>query len=112
MYLDKTKYFVFTGANNSGSIVYLPTTEQLTAIGAINKIFEITILVTTTPNKVYIVSNGVYGTIFDNNDNRLKQSTPLSIGGKNIYNYIEMTKGDVLTLLFDGTYWRKKAHSS
>ena len=111
MYLDKTKYFVFTGANSSGSIVYLPTTEQLTAIGAINKIFEITILVRTTPNKVYIVSKGDYGTIFDNNDNRLKQSTPLSIGGKNIYNYIEMTKGDVLTLLFDGTYWRKKAHS-
>lgn len=110
-YLDKTKYFVFTGANSPGSIVYLPTTEQLTAIGAINKIFEITILVTTTPNKVYIVSKSDYGTIFDNNDNRLKQSTPLSIGGKNNYNYIEMTKGDVLTLLFDGAHWYKKAYS-
>lgn len=112
MYLDKTNYFVFTGADSSGNIVYLPTTNQLTEIGAINKIFEITILVTTTPNKVYIVSDDGYGKLLDNNDNIIKQSTPISDLGDKYYNYIEMTKGDILTLLFDGTYWHKKVHSS
>ena len=112
MYLDKTNYFVFTGADSSGNVVYLPTTNQLTEIGAINKIFEITILVTTTPNKVYIVSDDGYGKLLDNNDNIIKQSTPVSDLGDKYYNYIEMTKGDILTLLFDGTYWHKKVHSS
>ena len=111
-YLDKTNYFVFTGADTNGSVVYLPTTNQLTELGAINKIFEITILVTVTSNKVYIVSDDKYGTLLDNNDNKIKQSTPLSILGDKYYNYIEMTKGDILTLLFDGTYWHKKVHSS
>lgn len=111
-YLDKTNYFVFTGADSPGNIVYLPTTNQLIEIGAINKIFEITILVTTTPNKVYIVSDDGYGKLLDNNDNIIKQSTPVSDLGDKYYNYIEMTKGDILTLLFDGTYWHKKVHSS
>ena len=109
LYLDKTNYFVFTGADTNGSIVYLPTTKQLTAIGAINKIFEITILVTVTLNKVYIISEG---DLLDNNDNQIKQSTFISAGGKRYNNYIEMTKGDILTLLFDGQKWHKKVHSS
>ena len=111
-YLDKTNYFVFTGADTNGSVVYLPTQDELTNIGAINKIFEITILVTVTPNKVYIVSDDGYGKLLDNNDNIIKQSTPVSDLGDKYYNYIEMTKGDILTLLFDGQKWHKKVHSS
>ena len=103
---------MFTGADTNGSVVYLPTKDELTNIGAINKIFEITILVTTTPNKVYIVSDDEYGKLLDNNDNIIKQSTPVSDLGDKYYNYIEMTKGDILTLLFDGQKWHKKVHSS
>ena len=103
---------MFTGADTNGSVVYLPTKDELTNIGAINKIFEITILVTVTSNKVYIVSDDEYGKLLDNNDNIIKQSTPISDLGDKYYNYIEMTKGDILTLLFDGTYWHKKVHSS
>lgn len=111
-YLDKTNYFVFTGADSPGSGVWLPNKDDLTNMGAINKIFEITILVTVTSNKVYIVSGDEYGKLLDNNDNIIKQSTFISAGGKRYNNYIEMTKGDILTLLFDGTYWHKKVHSS
>ena len=81
-------------------------------MGAINKIFEITILVTVTSNKVYIISDDEYGKLLDNNDNIIKQSTFISAGGKRYNNYIEMTKGDILTLLFDGQKWHKKVHSS
>lgn len=111
-YLNKTSYFVFTGADSPGSGVWLPNKDDLTNMGAINKIFEITILVTVTSNKVYIVSDDEYGKLLDNNDNIIKQSTFISAGGKRYNNYIEMTKGDILTLLFDGTYWHKKVHSS
>ena len=100
---------MFTGADTNGSVVYLPTKDELTNIGAINKIFEITILVTVTLNKVYIISEG---DLLDNNDNQIKQSTFISAGGKRYNNYIEMTKGDILTLLFDGQKWHKKVHSS
>ena len=109
LYLDKTNYFVFTRADSTGSGVWLPNKDDLTNIGAINKIFEITILVTVTLNKVYIISEG---DLLDNNDNQIKQSTFISAGGKRYNNYIEMTKGDILTLLFDGQKWHKKVHSS
>ena len=109
IYLDKTNYFVFTRADSTGSGVWLPNKDDLTNIGAINKIFEITILVTVTLNKVYIISEG---DLLDNNDNQINQSTFISAGGKRYNNYIEMTKGDILTLLFDGQKWHKKVHSS
>ena len=111
-YLNKTNYFVFTGADSPGSGVWLPNKDDLTNMGAINKIFEITILVTVTSNKVYIISDDEYGKLLDNNDNIIKQSTFISAGGKRYNNYIEMTKGDKLTLLFDGQKWHKKVHSS
>ena len=81
-------------------------------MGAINKIFETTMLVRVTSNKVYIISDDEYGKLLDNNDNIIKQSTFISAEGKRYNNYIEMTRGDILTLLFDGQKWHKKVHSS